>query len=176
MASIVRKLHNRRNGISDETDVLDISEIAESLFISNWPIAKHVPVINSYDIDLIVCTVMEMQDKELKKPPLKMVQIRLIDAPFLPMPLFQLRRGVEAALPIMESGGKVLTFCKSGIHRSAAMASRTLIGQGYSAEEAISLVESKRPQADLNDALRKRIKTFEQAWHEQDGSSIRRSP
>ena len=37
------------------------------------------------------------------------------------------------------------------------------------AAEAINLVESKRSQADLNDALRKRIKTFEQAWGDQDG-------
>ena len=36
------------------------------------------------------------------------------------------------------------------------------------AEEAVSLVEGKRPQADLNDALRKRIATFEQAWRDQD--------
>ena len=36
------------------------------------------------------------------------------------------------------------------------------------AAEAINLVEGKRPQADLNDALRKRIETFEQAWRDQD--------
>ena len=170
MASIIRKLRNRRQGITDETDVLDISEITESLFISNWPIAKHVPVINSYGIDLIVCTVMERQDKELNQPPLRMIQIRLIDAPFLPMPLSQLRRGVEAALPIMESGGKVLTFCKSGIHRSVAMASCILIGQGYSAEEAMRMVANGREVADpYKPHIRKRIEKFEPYWHDKQG-------
>ena len=68
-----------------------------------------------------------------------------------------------------ESGEKVMVFCKSGRHRSVTTACCILVGQGYGAEEAISLVESKRPQADLNDALRHRIKTFEQVWLEQNG-------
>lgn len=167
MASIIRKLHNRRNGITDETDVLDISQITESLYISNWPIAKHVPDIASHGITLIVCTIMESQDKELNQPPLKMVQIRMIDAPFIPLPMWQLRRGVESALPVMESGGKVLTFCKSGIHRSVAMASCILIGQGYSAEEAMRMVENGRPIADpYKPHIRKRIEKFESYWHD----------
>ena len=62
-----------------------------------------------------------------------------------------------------------MVFCKSGRHRSVTTACCILVGQGYGAEEAISLVESKRPQADLNDALRHRIKTFEQVWLEQNG-------
>jgi len=56
--------------------------------------------------------------------------------------------------------------------RPASQCDDRLLHLGWSgvwAEEAIGLVESKRPQADLNDALRKRIKTFEQAWLEQNG-------
>jgi protein tyrosine phosphatase (PTP) superfamily phosphohydrolase (DUF442 family) len=167
MASIIRKLRNRRQGITDETDLLDISQITESLFISNWPIAKHVPVIATHGINLIVCTVMERQDKELNQPPFKMIQIRMIDAPFLPMPMSQLRRGVEVALPVMESGGKVLTFCKSGIHRSVAMASCMLIGQGYSAEEAMRMVADGREIADpYKPHIRKRIEKFEPYWRQ----------
>ena len=171
MASIIRKLRNRRHGITDETDLLDISQITESLFISNWPIAKHVPVITSHGINLIVCTIMEGQDKELNQPPLKMIQIRLIDAPFLPMPMSQLRRGVKAALPVMASGGKVLTFCKSGIHRSVAMASCILIGQGHSAEEAMRMVANGRELADpYKPHIRKRIEKFESYWRKHNHS------
>lgn len=78
-------------------------------------------------------------------------------------------RGVKAAMAAFENGEKVMVFCKSGRHRSVTTACCILIGQGYGAAEAINLVESKRSQADLNDALRKRIKTFEQAWGDQDG-------
>lgn len=171
MPSIIRKLRNRRQGITDETDVLDISQITETLFISNWPIAKHVLVIASYGINLIVCTIMERQDKELNQPRLKMIQIRMIDAPFIPLPMSQLRRGVEAALPVMESGGKVLTFCKSGIHRSVAMASCILIGQGISAEEAMHMVADGREIADpYKPHIRKRIEKFEPYWRQHHSS------
>lgn len=170
MASIIRKLRNKKHGITDETDVLDISQITETLFISNWPIAKHAPEIASYEIDLIVCTLMERQDKELNQPPLKMIQIRMIDAPLFPLPMFQLRHGVEAALPVIESGGKVLTFCKSGIHRSPAMASCILIGRGHSAEEAMRIVADGREKADpYKDHIRKRIEKFESYWSEKQG-------
>ena len=173
MASIIRKLRNRKHGITDETDVLNISQITENLFISNWPIAKHAPEIANHGIDLIVCTLMERQDKELNQPPLKMRQIRMIDAPMFPLPMFQLRHGVEAALPVIGSGGKVLTFCKSGIHRSVAMASCVLIGQGYSAEEAMRMVADGREIADpYKPHIRKRIEKFEPYWRKYLSSSV----
>ena len=171
MASIMRSIRNRMHGITDETDLLDISQITEHLYVSNWPIAKHAPEIAGYGIELIVCTIMERQDKKLNQPPLRMVQIRMIDTPIIPLPLFQLRRGVEAALPVVESGGKVLAFCKSGIHRSAAMASCILIGQGYSAEDAMRTVAHRREKADPYEPhIRKRIEKFEPYWRKRQAS------
>ena len=165
MASFIRKLRNRKHGIIDETDILDISQITANLFVSNWPIAKHAPEIAGYGISLIVCTLWESQDAALKQPPLRMIQIRMTDAPIMPLPLSQLRRGVEAALPVIESGGKVLVFCKSGIHRSVATASCILIGQGYSAEEAMRMVADGREKADpYKPHIRKRIEKFEPYW------------
>jgi len=166
MSSIIRKLRNRKHGITEETDLIDISQITDHLFVSNWPIARHVPAIVAHDTDPIVCTLMERQDKELNQPPLKMIQIRMIDAPMFPLPMWQLKRGVEAALPVIESGGKVLVFCKSGKHRSVAVASCILIGQGYSAEEAMRMVADGREKADpYMPHIRKRIEKFEPYWH-----------
>ncbi len=168
MASIIRKLRNRRQGITEETDILDISQITNGLFVSNWPIAKHAPEIVDYGIELIICTLWERQDKELKLPPLKMVQIRMTDAPFMPLPLFQLRHGAEVALPILDASGKVLVFCKAGIHRSVAMASCILIGQGHSAAEAMRMVADAREIADpYKPHIRKRIEKFEPYWQTQ---------
>jgi len=159
------------HGITDEKDVLDISQIMEHLFVSNWPSAKHAPEIAGYGIELIVCCIWESQDKELKQPPLRMVQVRMTDSPLLPLPLSQLRRGVEAALPVIQSDGKVLAFCKSGMHRSAAMASCILIGQGYSAEEAMRLVADGREKADpYKPHIRKRIEKFEPYWRKRYAS------
>ncbi len=173
MASLIRKLRNRRQGITEEMDILDISQITDGLFVSNWPIAKHVPEIVEYGIELIICTIRERQDKELNQPPLKLVQIRMTDAPFMPLPLSKLRQGVETALPILETNGKVLVFCKSGIHRSVAMASCILIGQGYTASEAMKTVAEAREIADpYKPHIRKRIEKFEPYWHKRYPSSF----
>ena len=162
MSSIIRKITKRMHGITDETDVLDISQITEFLFVSNWPSGKHAPEIAGHGVDLIVCCIWESIDKELKQPPLKLIQVRMTDSPILPLPLSQLRRGVEAALPVIQSDGKVLAFCKSGMHRSVAMASCILIGRGYSAQDAMATVAERREQADPYEPhIRKRIEKFE---------------
>jgi protein-tyrosine phosphatase len=75
-------------------------------------------------------------------------------------------RGVDAALAAFERGEKVMVFCKSGRHRSADTSCCVLIGQGYRADDAIELVESKRTEADLNPPIRKRIERFEQEWRQ----------
>ena len=172
MASIIRKLRNIKHGITDETDLLDISRISENLFVSNWPCAKHAPEIASYGIELIICTLRARQDKELNQPPLRLVQIPTIDSPLFPIPLSRLRQGVAEALPVMAVGGKVLVFCMSGIHRSVAMASCILIGQGYSADDAMRLVKEKRDIADpYAPHIRKRIEKFEIDWRNHHGET-----
>ena len=51
-------------------------------------------------------------------------------------------------------------------HSTTATSCCILIGRGYGAEEAMELVESKRSEADLNPAIRKRIERFEQEWRQ----------
>ena len=81
------------------------------------------------------------------------------------MPIYKLRAGVEAALPVINEGYGVLSHCRAGVHRGAAMACCVLIGLGYTAAEAIRLVESKRQVADPSIwYIRKRIEKFEQEW------------
>jgi protein-tyrosine phosphatase len=81
------------------------------------------------------------------------------------MPVSVLRRGVEAALPVIDDGYAVLVHCLAGVHRSVAMACCVLIGMGYSAEDAMQLVESKREVADPRVwYIRARIEKFERSW------------
>jgi protein-tyrosine phosphatase len=81
------------------------------------------------------------------------------------MPMRTLQRGVEAALPVIQAGNAVLVHCRAGVHRSVAMACCVLIGMGQSADEAMQLVEQKRPVADPRLwYIRRRIVQFEQYW------------
>ena len=64
------------------------------------------------------------------RPPFTFVHCPTIDSPLTPIPIFMLRRGVRAALPVIEHGGAVLIHCKAGVHRSVAMATCILIAHG----------------------------------------------
>lgn len=170
MSSLIRTIRDWMRGIPKDAP-LEYSQITDDLYIGAWPTKYNVDTIHTLGITLLLSTILESVDKELGQPPLRLVKMRMSDAiPKRPYyPTKTLMRGVNASMAAFDNGEKVMVFCKSGRHRSVTTACCILIGRGYPAEEAISLVESKRPQADLNDALRKRIETFEQAWHEQTG-------
>ena len=163
MSSLSRKLHLLRTGKKE--DLLDISEISDYLFISGWPAAKHVPEIAGLGITLIISMIREKQDEELTLPPFQNLQLHTTDFFLMPISTDKLRQGVETALPAINAGGKVLTYCKSGIHRSAAMATCILIGQGYEVDEAVRLVKESRAAAKPDTPhIYKQIKKFAAEW------------
>lgn len=85
--------------------------------------------------------------KRLNRPP-RALWLPTIDTPITPMPIGTLRRGLEAALPVIEEGWGVLAHCRAGVHRSVAMASCVLIGMGDTADDAMNLVARQRDVAD----------------------------
>lgn len=167
MTSLVRTVLDRVRGIPKDAP-LDYSQITSDLYIGAWPTKYNVDTIKSLGVTVVLSTILERVDKELGKPPLQLVKIGMTDSiPFRPYyPTKTLMRGVDAALAAFERGEKVMVFCKTGRHRSAATSCCILIGQGYGAEEAMELVESKRAEADLNPGIRRRIERFEQEWQE----------
>lgn len=59
----------------------------------------------------------------------------------------------------------MLVFCEGGRHRSVAMTSCILIGQGYSANDAMQLIGSKREVADPYAwHIQRQIRRFEALW------------
>jgi protein-tyrosine phosphatase len=159
----MRRLHLLRTGKKD--DLLEISPITDSLFISGWPAGRHAPQIAELGITLIISMIREKQDIELTQTPFQNLQLNTTDFVLMPMSTDKLRQGVEAALPVIEGGGKVLTYCKSGIHRSAAMATCILIGQGYTLDEATHLVKDGRAAAKPDTPhIHKQIEKFAAEW------------
>jgi protein-tyrosine phosphatase len=87
------------------------------------------------------------------------------DNPLMPMPVSTLQRGVEAALPVIADGYRVLVHCRAGVHRSVAMACCVLIGMGQTADEAMELVKEQRSVADPDTwYIQRRIYKFEKVW------------
>ncbi len=161
--SLMRKLHLRRTG--NQEDILSISQITDFLFISSWPAAKHVPQLEELDIALIISMIREKQDPALTKPPFQNIQLGVTDFVLMPISIDKLKQGVQTSLPVIENGGNVLTYCKSGIHRSAAMATCILIGQGHSVDDAIRIVKEGRAAAKPDTPhIYKRILKFAAEW------------
>jgi protein tyrosine phosphatase (PTP) superfamily phosphohydrolase (DUF442 family) len=104
----------------------DISRITDYLYISAWPEGEHVDEIQALNIRLILSMHWLKPSRRLNQPPLRVLWLPTIDTPITPMPIRTLRRGVEAALPVIREGGGVLAHCKAGVHRSVAMASCVL--------------------------------------------------
>jgi protein-tyrosine phosphatase len=65
----------------------------------------------------------------------------------------------------MENGESVLVYCREGRHRSVAMAASVLVGQGFSVDDAMQLISSRRAKADPYAwHIQRRIRKFEKIW------------
>jgi protein-tyrosine phosphatase len=146
---------------------MDISQITDYLYISGWPNGRDAADIKALDIRLIVSMTWRSPDRRLRQQPLRLLRIRSLDSPLTPIPVSALQKGVEAALPVIQNGGAVLTHCRYGRHRSVAMAAAILIGTGFTAAESMALIRERRPAADpYVFYIRQRIRIFETWWRE----------
>jgi len=142
-----------------------ISEITEYLYISAFPQPEHRELIRELGVKLILSMYLRKPDKVFGEPPFKLLWTPVVDSPITPVPLRIFRRGVEAALPVIDNGDKVLVHCRWGVHRSAAMACCVLIGKGYTTDGAIELVKRQRAVAEPDAGyVKARIKKFEEDW------------
>jgi hypothetical protein len=151
--------------MTDTAEMPDFSQITDNLYISAFPEGRHLTGIQQRNIRLILSMHWRRPSRSLDHPQVQLLWLPTIDSPLTPMPMDSLRRGVEAALPVIAAGQAVLVHCKQGIHRSVAMACCVLVGLGYSADEAMHLVKEQRPVADpFAGYIQARIRKFEQVW------------
>ena len=150
-----------------KTSAPDVSQITDYLYISAWPRGDHAAEIHAMNVRLILSMHWIRPSYKLGQPPLQLLWLPTIDNPLAPMPISTLQRGVEAALPVIQDGYRVLVHCRAGVHRSVAMACCVLIGMGQTADQAMQLVEQKRSVADPRAwYIQRRIYKFEQHWNE----------
>ena len=142
--------------------VPDVSAITDYLYISSWPRGNHAEEIRALNVRLILSMHWFKPARRLGDDPIRLLWLPTVDNPLFPMPIRSLHLGVEAALPVIKDGYRVLAHCRAGVHRSVAMACCVLIGMGYSSDEAMRLVKEKRAVADPDIwYIRRRILEFE---------------
>ncbi len=150
---------------------LDFSQITDSLFVGTTPQPEDYPELSAMGIRLVINMRIERRPRpDPHNLPIKFIWLPTFDSPLIPIPIRALERGAREALQTLKSGGKVYVHCAAGAHRGVAMGSAVLIAQGYSPEEAMQLIKSRRPAADP-DAwyIHRRITRFAQVWdHRQE--------
>jgi protein-tyrosine phosphatase len=143
----------------------DISQITDYLYISARPERKYVEEFRSLNVRLILSTHWLLPAKVFRQPPFQLLWLPMFDSPLIPIPLALLNRGVQVALAVIQQGGKVLVHCRYGIHRSVAMGCCVLIGNGFTAPEAMEIVKNRREVADpYRWYIQSRIEKFEAYW------------
>lgn len=143
----------------------DISAITDQLFIAARPRAHHVSHVRGLGVDLVISMIWLAPPRELTRPPFRLVRLPTVDSPLFPIPMFMLHKGVKAAMPVMDEGGRVLVHCYAGRHRSVAMAACILIARGMSADDAMRIIITHRAIADPYIwYIERRIRSFEDEW------------
>jgi protein-tyrosine phosphatase len=83
------------------------------------------------------------------------------DDDFEPKPAGLFRRGVDFAHGALEGAeAKLFIHCAAGIHRAPMMALALLGSMGWNLEEAMQLIEGRRPVADFADVYVESVEKF----------------
>jgi protein tyrosine phosphatase (PTP) superfamily phosphohydrolase (DUF442 family) len=159
--------HNKPRSLSK----LDISQITEYLYVAASPNAEYAGALSNLNVRLVINMKFFTPAKVYQEPPFRMLTLRTFDFIFIPIPIHKLEKGVETALPAIQNGESVLIYCRQGRHRSVAMASTILIAKGYSADDSMRLVSSKREVADPYAwHIQRQIRKFEKKWNNHKNS------
>jgi protein-tyrosine phosphatase len=146
--------------------MIDISKITDYLYVGAKIGDENVEEIKVLKFDFIISMIGQMPIEEVyTKAPFKSLWLKTYDNFFRPPSVRKLMTGVEAALPVLEAGGKILVFCMQGRRRSVAMAAAILIAKGHTANEAMKMLREARTVADPGMwYIKWQIQKFERFW------------
>jgi protein-tyrosine phosphatase len=130
---------------------MDISWLTERIAVGGgiWN-PENMAKVAEAGITHIIDMQIEFDDTPLARPLGIEVLWNPTDDDFELKPALLLRRGVEFARHAMElDEAKIFIHCAAGIHRAPMMALALLGSTGWSLEDAIELIEKRRPVADF---------------------------
>ena len=148
--------------------MIDVSEVTDYLYVASRLDLTHLEELRVLNVDLIISMIGgERPPKAFGHPPMRLIWLRAIDTFLTPIHLDKLRIGVEAALPVIRQGGRVLVYCRGGRRRSVTMAAAILIANGMNSEQAVETIRLARAAADPTRwYVHRRIRSFERYWRE----------
>ena len=123
--------------------------------------AENMAAVARAGVTHIVDMQVEFDDTELARPHEIDVLWNPIDDDFQPKPPEIFERGVDFAREALDQdGSKLLIHCAAGIHRAPMMALAVLCTLSWKLDEAMRLIEARRPAVDFAEVYVQSVERF----------------
>jgi protein-tyrosine phosphatase len=141
---------------------MDITWVTDRIAVGGgiWN-ADNMAAVSRAGITHIIDMQIEFDDTALAGPHGITVCWNPVDDDFEPKPTEVFARGVEFALAALEEDGtKLFVHCAAGVHRAPMMTLALLGVMGWSLEDAMELIEGRRPAADFAEVYVRSVEKF----------------
>ena len=145
-----------------ELNVMDMTWVTERIALGAaiWSDNNMQSVARS-GVTHIIDMQIEFDDTELARPYGIEVLWNGTDDDFQPKPPELFERGVEfGQAALEENGGKLYIHCAAGVHRAAMMTLALLGAMGWEMDEAMSVIQGRRPTVDFADVYVRSVENF----------------
>jgi protein-tyrosine phosphatase len=141
---------------------MDITWVTDRIAVGGgiWN-AENMAALACAGITHIIDMQMEFDDTPLAAPHSIRVCWNPVDDDFEPKPPQVFARGVKFALAALEENeSKLFIHCAAGVHRAPMMTLALLGVMGWTVEDAMDLIESRRPAADFAEVYVNSVERF----------------
>ena len=142
---------------------MDITWITDQIALGGGIWDEHrMEKVAAMGVTHIIDMQIEFDDTPLAEPYGIAVLWNAVDDDFKPKPPTVFQRGVEFAVDALNSDNvnKVFVHCAAGVHRAPMMTLAILRVMGYSLDDAMMLIEEKRPVVDFADVYVRSVENF----------------
>jgi protein-tyrosine phosphatase len=153
---------DRRGRITRRRVGMDITWLDDRIAVGGgiWK-PENMAAVARAGITHIIDMQIEFDDTPLAEPHGIAVCWNPVDDDFEPKPPEVFARGVEFAEGALEEdGAKIFIHCAAGVHRAPMMALAVLAVRGSTVEDAMDLIEKRRPAADFADVYVRSVERF----------------
>jgi protein-tyrosine phosphatase len=141
---------------------MDMTWITDRLAVGGgiWT-ARNMSDVARADVTHILDMQIEFDDTPLAEPYGIVVLWNPIDDDFQFKPPEIFQKGVDFALQALDgSDGKLFVHCAAGVHRAPMMTLAILCSLGWNLDDAMQLIEARRPVVDFADVYVRSVKRY----------------
>jgi len=140
---------------------MDITWLTDRIAVGGgiWS-AENMAKVAQAGVTHIIDMQIEFDDTALAEPHRIEVLWNPTDDDFELKPAALFRRGVRFAEAALENDGKVFIHCAAGVHRAPMMTLAVLGSMGWKLDDAMELIQGRRPVADFADVYVESVERF----------------